>query len=99
MRKPRALRLALLLVAATTALARAQAPASTDPADAAAVGATLTPALLRDLPASANLFSLLETTEGEVTSDRFYGGGLQLARGPATRVLEFWTQTQYSSAT
>jgi hypothetical protein len=62
--QPRTLRFTFLLVAAMTALARAQAPAPTDPADAAAIGTSLPPALLRDLPASANLFSLLETTEG-----------------------------------
>jgi hypothetical protein len=79
-----------------TALARAQAQTPTDPADAAAVGTSLTPTLLHDLPASANLFSLLETTEGEVISDRFYGGGLNTGRSARDGAfLNSWTQTQY----
>jgi len=51
---------------------------------------------LRDLPASDNIFSLLETVEGEVISDRFYGGGLNTGR-PARdgAFLNSWTQTQF----
>jgi hypothetical protein len=77
---PAALLLALLIVSATSMPARAQATATPDPADAAAIGSTLSPTLLRDLPASNNVFSLLETVEGEVISDRFYGGGLNTGR-------------------
>ena len=32
--------------------------------------------LLRDLPASANVFSILETSQQQISSDRFYTGGL-----------------------
>ena len=35
----------------------------------------LSPELLRDLPTSNNIYQLLETTEGEVTSDRFTAAG------------------------
>jgi hypothetical protein len=51
---------------------------------------------LRDLPSSNNLFSVFETVDANVISDRFYGGGLNFGR-PA-RVggfLNSWTQTQY----
>lgn len=77
-------------------MARAQTPVTADPADAAAIGTNLTPTLLRDLPTSDNLFQLLETVEGEVITDRFYGGGLNTGR--AARVgafLNSWNQTQF----
>ena len=48
--------------------------------ESGAVGSTLTQTQLRDLPSSNNLFQLLETVEGEVISDRFYGGGLNTGR-------------------
>lgn len=32
--------------------------------------------MLRDLPASANVFSILEATQQQISSDRFYTGGL-----------------------
>ena len=62
----------------------------------AAIGSSFSPAHLRDLPGSDNVFSLLETSEGEVTSDRFYGGGLNTGR-PARdgAFLNSWTQTQF----
>jgi len=62
----------------------------------AAVGSSLSPTLLRDLPASNNLFQLLETVEGEVISDRFYGGGLNTGRAARDGAfLNSWTQTQF----
>ena len=52
--------------------------------------------MLRDLPASNNLFSLLETVDASVISDRFYGGGLNTGRaGRVGAFLNSWTQTQY----
>ena len=69
------------------------------PADAqepAAVGSTLSHTFLRDLPSSHNLFHALETIEGEVISDRFYGGGLNTghqARDGA--FLSSWNQTRF----
>jgi hypothetical protein len=62
----------------------------------AAVGSSFSQTHLRELPASDNVFSLLEVSEGEVISDRFYGGGLntgQPARDGA--FLNPWTQTQF----
>jgi len=87
--------LALLLGLAAIP-ARAQTPATPEHADEAASGSSLSPAQLRDLPASDNIFSLLETVEGEVISDRFYGGGLNTGR-PARdgAFLNSWTQTQF----
>lgn len=38
--------------------------------------------LLRDLPASGNLFSILEAAHEQVTSDRFYTGGLSTGEPP-----------------
>jgi len=95
-RRPGALRLALLIGLIASVPARAQTPTAPNQPDTAAIGSSLSPALLRDLPASSNLFQLLETTEGEVTSDRFYGGGLNTGR-PARdgAFLSSWAQTQY----
>ena len=86
--------LAAALIAAmpTAAAAQASPPAGGD----GPFVANLPDAMLRDLPASSNLFPLLETTDANVTSDRFYGGGLNFGR--AARVGAFmssWTQTQY----
>jgi hypothetical protein len=60
------------------------------------IGSTLPQDLLRNLPASNTPFSLFETTEGEITSDRFYGGGLNTGR-PARdgAFLNSWRQTQF----
>ena len=93
-RRPGALCLALLIGLATSGPARAQSPDSS--LSAAAIGSTLSPPLLRNLPVSNNLFSLFETTEGEITSDRFYGGGLNTGR-PARdgAFLTSWRQSQY----
>jgi hypothetical protein len=95
-RRPGALCLALLIGILASNLARAQSPPTPDRSDAAAIGSTLSSDLLRNLPSSNNLFQLLETVEGEVISDRFYGGGLntgRLARDGG--FLSSWRQTQY----
>ena len=92
----RTLGLVLLFTLAATAFARAQTSAPVPAGDAAAIGTTLSPALLHNLPASDNVFSLLETTEGEVTSDKFYGGGLNTGRPARTGAfLNSWNQTQF----
>jgi len=68
-----------------------------EPANAApATGSSVSPVLLSDLPTSDNIYQVLETTEGEVTSDRFYGGGLNTGR-PARdgAFLNSSTQTQF----
>ena len=76
--------------------ARAQSSAPPDRSDAAAIGTTLSSDLLRNLPSSDNLFQLLETVEGEVISDRFYGGGLNTGRNARDGAfLSSWRQTQY----
>ena len=75
------------------ALARAQEPVAPP---AIELGSTLTPAMLRDLPLSSNIFSAIETTQGEVTSDRFYGGGLNTGRSARIGAfLNSSTQTQF----
>jgi len=72
--------------------------AQTTPAslDRPTIGVTLPASVLRDLPGSANLFSILETTLPEVVSDRFNSGGLN-AGAPARigAFLASWRQTQY----
>ena len=89
--------LAVLAIAefGAPAAARAQAP---EPAEQneRLYETNLSLQMLRDLPASNNLFSLLETVDPNVITDRFYGGGLNMGR--ASRVgafLNSWTQTQY----
>ncbi|HKF69326.1 MAG TPA: hypothetical protein VKB36_22430, partial [Vicinamibacterales bacterium] len=88
---------ALLIGFASSKSVWAQSAETPDPADApAAIGSRLSPVLLSNLPTSDNIYQLLETTEGEVTSDRFYGGGLNTGR-PARdgAFLNSWTQTQF----
>jgi hypothetical protein len=84
------------LVAGCLALATdgvAQEPAGKPDAE---LGSTLTPAMLRDLPVSSNIFSAIETTQGEVTSDRFYGGGLNAGRSAHIGAfLNSFAQTQF----
>ena len=88
-----AARLLLAAILAAPAAARAQTSA---PDDHPPLGASLSFRMLRDLPASNNLFSLLETVEPDVTSDRFYGGGLNTGRTARVGAfLNSWTQTQY----
>ena len=51
---------------------------------------------LRDLPAGSNLFAFLESTQPEITTDRFNSGGLNA--GEPERVSAFlasWSQTEY----
>jgi hypothetical protein len=88
---------ALLIGLSSSNSVRAQSTDTPGPAEApAAIGSSLPPALLSNLPASDNIYHLLETIEGEVTSDRFYGGGLNTGR-PARdgAFLNSWTQTQF----
>jgi hypothetical protein len=89
--------LAAVLIAAefaAPATALAQAPAQ--PEQNTTFETNLSQQMLRDLPASNNLFSLLETVDANVISDRFYGGGLNMGRpGRVGAFLNSWTQTQY----
>ena len=83
----------ILVLSFFTIPARAQ---QKDAQGEALAGTTFTPAHLRDLPASDNVYSLLETSEGEVISDRFYGGGLNTGRSALDGAfLNSWRQTQY----
>ena len=51
---------------------------------------------MRDLPSSNNIFQLFETAEGEIISDRFYGGGLNTGRSARDGAfLNSWTQTSF----
>ena len=72
-------------VVAWLCVAASDAAAQPIPADA-----------LRDLPASGNLFAVLETTQAEVVSDRFSSAGLNVSE-PARigGFLASWSQTRY----
>src|SRR5262245_48417602 len=52
--------------------------------------------ILRDLPLGDNVYSVLETTQAEVISDRFNSGGLNVG-GPSRLggFLGSWSQTQF----
>src|SRR5207253_10699409 len=87
----RGLRLVLLL---SLVLSLLSVPA--DAQESGAIGSTLTQTQFRDLPSSNNLFQLLETVEGEVISDRFYGGGLNTGRNALDGAfMSPGTQTQF----
>ena len=95
-RRPRAHFLALLIGILASSSARAQSSAAPDRSDSAAIGSTFSSTLLGNLPSSNNLFQVLETVEGEVISDRFYGGGLNTGRQARDGAfLSSWRQTQY----
>jgi len=60
------------------------------------VGSSLTAETIASLPLAENVYSLLETTQSEVISDRFNGSGLNL--GENARVGGFlgsWSQTSF----
>src|SRR5262249_54361297 len=60
------------------------------------VGSSLTAETIANLPLAENVYSLLETTQSEVISDRFNGSGLNL--GENARVGGFlgsWSQTSF----
>jgi hypothetical protein len=85
--------LCVLCVLSCGETARAQEPAAQPNLE---LGSTLTPAMLRDLPVGSNIFAAIETTQGEVTSDRFYGGGLNTGRSAHMGAfLNSFTQTQF----
>lgn len=51
---------------------------------------------MRDLPSSNNVFQFFESVEGEIISDRFYGGGLNTGRSARDGAfLNSWTQTSF----
>ena len=84
----------VLIVLGVPSAVRAQQAAA--PEEHAPTGSSFSLMMLRDLPSSNNLFSLLEGVEPNVITDRFYGGGLNT--GHTARIgafLNSWTQTQY----
>ena len=53
--------------------------------------------LLQDIPAGSNMFSLIESAQAEVTTDRFNSGGLNAGEPErASAFLASWSQTRYS---
>ncbi len=84
----------VLIVLSVPSAARAQQAAAPD--EHAPTGSSFSLMMLRDLPSSNNLFSLLEGVEPNVITDRFYGGGLNTGqRARIGAFLNSWTQTQY----
>ncbi|MSO83341.1 MAG: hypothetical protein EXQ53_08615 [Acidobacteria bacterium] len=87
---PRFLALVLACSAAATP-ARAQQR----PPDSSPLTSTLDLGALRDLPSTGTLFSLLETTQPEVVSDRFFGGVNPAEPARLGVFLTSWTQTTF----
>ncbi len=84
----------ILITLAGAAAVRAQGAQAPD--EHAPTGSSFNLMMLRDLPSSNNLFSLLEGVEPNVITDRFYGGGLNTGRTARIGAfLNSWTQTQY----
>ncbi|HEX4347822.1 MAG TPA: TonB-dependent receptor [Vicinamibacterales bacterium] len=94
MNHPRHLALAGLAALACAAPLHAQAAA--EPPNISQVTTGISADVLRDLPTSDTIFSLLETTEPSLTSDRMSGSGAYTGQAP--RISGFfssWSQTLY----
>ena len=87
---PRFLALAFVCCAAAT-----PAVAQQRPPDTSSLTSTLDRGALRDLPSTGTLFSLLETTQPEVVSDRFFGGVNPAEPARLGVFLTSWTQTTF----
>jgi hypothetical protein len=85
----------LVTIAGRTASVAAQAPPA--PAvDDTRIGASLSRQTLDDLPSGGDLYQILETTQADVTADRFHAAGLDTGRPPRLGAfLTSWTQTQF----
>ena len=60
------------------------------------VGSSTTADTIANLPLAENVYSLLETTQAEVISDRFNGGGLNIGENiRAGGFLGSWSQTSF----
>lgn len=59
------------------------------------LASTFEAAILADLPSAGNLFSLLETAQAEIISDRFSGGVNQTDAARLGAFLTSWTQTAF----
>jgi hypothetical protein len=85
----------LWMLLAGTAAAQSAGPPSIF-ANSPEVGSSLTADTLANLPLAENVYSVLETTQSEVISDRFNAGGLNV--GENARVGGFlgsWSQTSF----
>ena len=92
----RLLFLPLLLLASAVCQESALAQDATSGPGERPIGSSFSQELLRELPLGFNVYSLLETTQSEVISDRFNSGGLNV--GSDARVGGFlgsWTQTRF----
>jgi hypothetical protein len=85
----------LIVVLALVAMRDASAQTSAA-SERPVLGSTFAGETLGDLPSADDVYSILETTQAEVISDRFSGGGLSVGR-PARvgAFLNSWTQTQF----
>ena len=91
-----ALPVSLVLAASSCGICFAQTAAPPVHGETPAVATTIDAEVLSDLPTSDNLFSVLETTQPSVTSDRFSGSGLYT--GQASRIGSFfssWSETRF----
>jgi len=86
---------ASVLLAFALCVAASPAAAQQPPTDVGPLTTRLDLRALRDLPSTDNLFSLLETTQPEVVSDRF-SGSVNLAEPARLGVfLTSWTETTF----
>jgi hypothetical protein len=92
----RALAPASVLLALAICAPAAPAAAQQPPPEIGPLTTTLDLRALQDLPSTGNLFSLLETTQPEIVSDRF-SGSVNLAEPARLGVfLTSWTQTTFT---
>jgi len=82
---------AVLILVALPSTTRAQQPLPVN----LPLTSTLDATALRDLPSAGNLFSLLETTQAAVISDRFSGGVNAAESARLGAFLTSWTQTAF----
>lgn len=86
----------MLWLSLVAAPALGQTPVPSALANPPEVGSWLTADMLANLPVADNIYSVLETTQSEVISDRFNGSGLNI--GENSRVGGFlgsWSQTSF----
>jgi hypothetical protein len=85
-----------LSLIAAPALGQTAAPPPETVTNSPEVGSSLTADTIANLPLAENVYSLLETTQAEVISDRFNGSGLNV--GENARLGGFlgsWSQTSF----
>ena len=84
-----------MLAVACCAVATQAGAQQRTPPDTGPLTSVLDLGALRDLPSTDNLFSLLETTQPEVISDRFFGGVNPAEPARLGVFLASWTQTTF----